>query len=70
MTDIHALDQLLAGADQYLTGFISAYQDGSAEYGEDENLRLLIAALVDLEPGEVAPILAVAIRRLVRQDQA
>ncbi|MGX6604814.1 hypothetical protein ACWKSP_22200 [Micromonosporaceae bacterium Da 78-11] len=67
MTDIHALDQLLAGADEYLSGFVGAFQSATTEYGESENLRLLIGTLTDLEAGELAPILAAAIRRLAQQ---
>ncbi len=67
MTDTHLLDQLFAGADDYLTQFVTKYRDTTAAYGDDENLLMLTAALADMDAGDIAPILAVAVRRHAKE---
>jgi hypothetical protein len=66
MTDVHHYDQTLAEADRTLDAFVAEFARAEAELGDMNNMLMLDDALTDLPETALAPLLAVAIRRLAR----
>lgn len=63
---IAEFDQTLAEADRTLSDMVKQYRICGSAYEEVENLALLEQSLIDLPSFALAPLLAVAVRRISR----
>jgi DNA-binding NarL/FixJ family response regulator len=66
---IAEFDQCLAEANKTLNEFAAEYQRLNDEHGEVSNLAMLEESLTELPSRALAPLLAVAVRRLSGGDQ-